>query len=380
MDNCTNTDYEIIFTGAGEAVKKDADAICLRYKDEKDENGAKKYRVLIYDGGFESNAKAMQEFMNGHFFKGEQPQKIDYVIASHMDVDHVSGLGYILENYEVGTLYVNLPWNYIAELYEKVNDGRITKESLANRLKEKYAELATLEKIAVERRVKIEEVFAGKIIGGRFCVLSPSKEFFLENIAASAKIDFLDGGQESSPNRLEKIFLKAKEALLKMMPARWSEENLREDVETSAENETSIVLLGKMGADKNLLLTGDAGVQALKAAIDKMEEIGITSSSIEFYQIPHHGSKHNISPSILNSLVGPKVSEDETTSKVAFVSTAKGSDHPRKIVINGFITRGVKVFDTNGAHLRHCAGGMPSLKWGEAISEVFSEEVEEWED
>lgn len=39
----------------------------------------------------------------------------------------------------------------------------------------------------------------------------------------------------------------------------WQDEKLREDVETTSENEMSVVVLGKMD-EENFLLTGDAGI------------------------------------------------------------------------------------------------------------------------
>lgn len=375
-----NVDYEIIFTGAGDKVEKDADAICLRYKSGTDASGNDEYKTLVYDCGFEANANAAQDFMNGHFFAGGKARKIDYVVASHMDADHISGLKLILENYEVGALYANLPWNYTDELYDKINDARITKESLAERLKSSYSNLDDLEKVAKKQKIEIKETFAGELIGDKIRVLSPSKDFFLENIATSAKNEFLESKEEPTANALEKLLLGVKETIRKVK-AFWEEENLREAVETSAENETSVILFGEMGTDRNFLLTGDAGVKALNAATKQAEKMGIIlAESVSFYQIPHHGSKHNVSPSVLDSIVGPKVAKGTIGRKTAFVSTAKGSDHPRKIVLNGFITRGVKAFNSNGAHLRHHVGSMPNIEgWGTATPEEFSDEVEAWE-
>ena len=51
----------------------------------------------------------------------------------------------------------------------------------------------------------------------------------------------------------------------------WQDEKLREDVETTSENEMSVVVLGKMD-EENFLLTGDAGIRALDSAIVYAEE------------------------------------------------------------------------------------------------------------
>ena len=46
---------------------------------------------------------------------------------------------------------------------------------------------------------------------------------------------------------------------------------------------------------------------------------------MKFLQIPHHGGRHNVSPSILDRLIGEIVDEDETIGKTAFVSVVSSS-------------------------------------------------------
>lgn len=46
---------------------------------------------------------------------------------------------------------MNRPWKYVDDLFDKINDGRITKESLARRLREKYKTIADIEDMAKEK-------------------------------------------------------------------------------------------------------------------------------------------------------------------------------------------------------------------------------------
>lgn len=67
----------------------------------------------------------------------------------------------------------------------------------------------------------------------------------------------------------------------------WDIETLRESETTSAENETSVILRGKVDGS-GFILTGDAGIGSLNRAIDYMEKIGENIvEDISFYQVPH---------------------------------------------------------------------------------------------
>ena len=159
----------------------------------------------------------------------------------------------------------------------------------------------------------------------------------------------------------------------------WTGELLRENVSTTAENETSIVLLGDMG-EELFLLTGDAGIRSLNQAIDVAPEYGYKLTDVKVYQIPHHGGRHNVSPSVLDSLVGSKIGDSESPTKTAIVSVSKGSDHPKKMVTNAFIRRGAKVFEARTNILRHSLNMPEREGWVTAKKIEFSETVEDWND
>ena len=167
--------YEIDFIGVGDEVKKDADAITIRWKDD---NGD--YKIAVYDGGLQAHGDKIVEHLNEYYFSDSTDKVIDCVICSHSDLDHASGLKRILEEFEVKKLYMNRPWLYIDDVWDSVSDGRITKESLCERLKKEYQYISDLEKMAEDKKIEICEAFQGKIIEGQLEILSPSKEFYLE--------------------------------------------------------------------------------------------------------------------------------------------------------------------------------------------------------
>ena len=358
--------YEIDFIATKEN-KGNADAICFRY--EKDD----KFINVVYDGGSKVLANKLIEHLEEFYFKNEYYPKIDYLICSHPDQNHASGLIEVIEKVEIGKIIMNIPWNYIDDIWDNVNDGRISKESLEKRLKDDYPYVAKIEELAQEKGIEIIEGFEDKEINENLKILSPSKEFFIELLKKSKKTKYLDEDDyksniytESAKNILSKFTNWIKEL--------WGKDSLKEDVETSEENEMSIVLLGDMEENK-FLLTGDVGIKGL----EKANKIGTPLTEVNFYQIPHHGSRHNLSPSIMNKMVGNIVSERMKLKKVAYASVAYESDYPRKAVVNAFIRRGVQVYKTDGYTITYSHLTSERLGWS-SISELsFNEKVEDWD-
>jgi hypothetical protein len=359
--------YEIDFIGIPEETG-DADAICFRYYD----NELKRYRVFVYDGGTQKYGEALKEHLNTHYFPNDWNPVIDAVICSHPDQDHASGLSVILENFTVKCLYMNRPWLYIDKIVKHVDDGRITERSLEQRLREAYPYVDALEKLANEKNIPIKTAFQGSKISDILYIFSPSKDFFLQKLVASQKTPLTEDS-----NGFSAMFSYVKKSIQATFES-WTQELLREDVETSAENEMSIVLLGAM-EQEGFLLTGDVGIGGLTETINYSNSLNFDIKEVSFYQIPHHGGRHNISPSVLNRLIGKRVTEGALPTKTAFVSVAKNSDHPKKMVVNAFIRRGVKVCKTDGCTVYHHIG-TPSRNWGPIDSLEFSSEVEDWDD
>jgi beta-lactamase superfamily II metal-dependent hydrolase len=97
-------------------------------------------------------------------------------------------------------------------------------------------------------------------------------------------------------------------------------------------------------------------------------------------QVPHHGSRHNVSTSVLDRILGTRKSaNDGVFTKSAFVSAGKESTtHPRKMVTNAFNRRGAKPYATKGVPIHHYHD-MPNRGWGAATAVEFASQVESWD-
>ena len=374
--------YEIDYIGVkADKATKDADAICLRWKTGIALNGMPIYKVGVIDGGFEAHGNAMIAHMNQYYFddaegvKSKEKKTIDFVVVTHPDQDHAIGLKQVLKAFDVKKIYMNRPWLYVDELFDKVNDGRITKQSLRERLRNNYETIADIENIAEENKIPIYEAFEGTYVENEILILSPEKQFYLDLLVESEKTPLQEQAAFNQDGLFGRIANAVKAYIVNKFED-WDIETLRENEETSAENETSVVLRGLVEGD-GFLLTGDAGIRA----IDYMEQIGEdVISEISFYQIPHHGGRHNVSPSLLDRMVGQRVKKGATRNKTAYASVAEGSDHPLKMVTNAYIRRGVSTYETNGNTICHHCGQMPKRGWTQLKMIEFADYVEEWDD
>lgn len=266
---------------------------------------------------------------------------------------------------------MNRPWLYADQLeciYS--NDGRVTSNSIENELYNDFPFIKHIEDLANKYSIEIKEAFQGKLIGNRLWLLSPDKEFYLEKIASSTKTKRL---KEESTSETATF----KSQSLGTLKETWYDEQLREGETTDAENETSLVVLGDMD-EETFLLAGDAGNEALDNSIEFAFTNGVDlAMEVKIYSMPHHGGRHNVSPSLLNKLIGPIRSEDVIARKLAIASVAEGSDHPKKMVVNAFKRRGVKVYITAGSIHWHHHGNMPKrARFSRAEELPFYHDVE----
>ena len=326
--------YEIDFLPVGNG-DKSGDAICLRWEEN---NG---YKVMIIDGGTKDSGERIVE----HIKKYYKTTKVDYVVNTHPDQDHASGLSIVLEKLEVGELWIHCPWNYTKQIIDYFKDGRITEESLKRRLEKSFSYSKPLEEMAIEKNITIKEPFQGKMIG-IFEVLSPSKQWYLYDL-----IPDFSKTPDKKEGMIKEGFESLKEKILAWIEEDLDKETLKIDGTTSSDNESSVILYANID-NKGILFTGDAGSRALNKAYVFKEEI---SENLRFIQVPHHGSRNNVNSDILDKILGDKGQEEKI--KVAFISASKDSTkHPRQTVINAFYRRGCKVIATQGSSKWHHSG------------------------
>lgn len=359
--------FEIEFHPVGDGTKA-GDAITIRYGQPG------QYKVIVIDGGTEDSGQAIVKHIRTTYGANTV---ISDVISTHPDTDHCSGLRVILRELQVERLWIHGLWYHAGEMLELFADKRWTKEGLAEAIRKEYSIVDELIALAFEKGVEVHEPFAGAAIGP-FTVLSPNKATYQHLVPQFRKtpncnVDLLKereiwigDGQKGGFG----TFLKAiAEAVTSWIPETWDNERLKEGAVTAAENESSTVLYGNFDGSC-ILLTADAGVNALQWACDNAAVLGLDISQAKLIQVPHHGSRSNVTPSILNQLLGPIVPSNAPEAKIAVVSAPKEDDkHPRKMVLNAFKRRGAGVRSTQGSRYRY-HNGMPARS-NENPADVF---------
>ena len=353
--------FEIEFLTVGDT-GRNGDCILVRYR----EDGA--YKILAYDGGVKSSGEAMVRHIQEYY----KTDTVDFLVNSHPDNDHASGLSVVLEKLKVKELWMHRPWLYCDEICHYFKDGRITNKSLARRFQEKMSAAYRLEVLATERDIPIKEPFYGEFIGP-FQVLSPERNWYIHELVQ----EFNKTPEQKNTLNTEDFRGFLHESIQKIFE-NWDKETLKNNVTTSAENESSVILFANMHNNR-VLLTGDAGVRALTQALDNAEYSGLNIQNCDFVQMPHHGSRHNVSPEVLDRLLGPRVSKGFTPTKISYVSVGpKSKTHPRQAVVNAFIRRGYKVYKTtrtNGV-IKHHRGLSKREGWVSITEVPFLEKVD----
>lgn len=356
---------EVDFIGVPN-VKDDYDAIAFRILD----NG----RLLncVFDGGTSVVGDALVEHLRKYYGKitGSLP-KLDYVFCSHGDRDHSAGLATLLKTVRVENVIINFPWDVLDELYERRKNRSLTKEGLLKQLRRNYPELAELDDIVKAKKINRISGFVEDFCIDGFSLLSPLRKFYVDKIAESDK----------SPGMIVEA---ADEAFHGSGEEGWEtavkyKDSLRNEVSTTPENETSLVLYVEGGGNP-VLLTGDAGVESLGCAVQVANTLGVDFGRLQIVQVPHHGGRHNVTSSILDEILGPVQFVSEEDYKWAFVSVGNGSDHPKRCVTNAFWNRGWNVYVSSKGSLHGVKGsGFPKRNWESQAPIGFSSRVEKWD-
>jgi beta-lactamase superfamily II metal-dependent hydrolase len=304
--------------------------------------------VHVIDGGYTETGQKILDHVSKYYGK----EHIDVVTVSHSDGDHVLGLKTVLSNGSVGALVMNRPWLYAAELIERFPTYNSV-DALARALRRAYNYIADLEDIAVSRNIPIYDAFQGREIGC-FRVMAPTKDRYLSLIAESDRTPTSEAATLG-----ESIFStmsKAAKALANLVSSAWNEEYFPTSA-TNRENEMSLIQYAEIDGVK-ILLTGDAGREALQEFVDAAPFYGIQLPGIDRFQVPHHGSRRNVSTELLDAILGPRIPRHQATGGrfSAFISSAlEDPHHPKKAVERAIHHRDGRVIATEGVdkYTRH---------------------------
>ena len=176
----TISKFEIRFFSVGNS-KKGGDAILIRLYD-KDNNPT----VIVIDGGYSDNGQEILDYLTNCGL-----DKIDLVVNTHPDMDHISGLIAIFkdENIKIGKLLMNRPWRDANLKVTYFEDGRITEKSLNKRLTESFKQAYQLEQLAIGKigENNIVHPVRGNVYFDVLKIIGPSTDLYRKHLLASDK-------------------------------------------------------------------------------------------------------------------------------------------------------------------------------------------------
>lgn len=188
--------------------------------------------LVVYDCGCEEHAQRVLDYMCQHGYRQAK------IVLSHNDADHFDGIPHLIERGAVSAVYTLLLLKYKDELLNRIGDRRLTRDSIARRIEDVYANIYSL-----GGSVALKDMFVDTTVASGIMILGPDKEYALDAVA-------------------------------KRIDNRKSDNIDKETIVNAVSAQLSVV-----SGNKKLLLTGDSSFAAIEEAVKTHNAI----------QLPHHG-------------------------------------------------------------------------------------------
>ena len=349
--------FEIDVLGVGDA-SKGGDAIAFRYGDLL--STPIQQKVIVVDGGYTKNGDELYELITKRY----NTKQIYIAILTHPDDDHVQGLKRLFEydDIKVANLIMHRPWNNKSVINAEYADGRITNNSIAERLKSTFSCAYELSCLAEKKSTKIIEpsIYSHNLaMDANLSILAPSNDWYLKKILESDKTPLCEG---TETKRITFSDVDEDEDYKVGEIVEWK----YDDPHTTPINETSIVALFEHNNVK-VLFTGDVGREGLRLAMEEANRQNISVNDLKIFISPHHGSRKNITPELMDCI----------KSTFTFLSTPKKGDphHPSRRLVNKYIEKGHRLFSTNGNSM-HWGIDCPERNWGKKENLTYYSKIE----
>lgn len=318
------TMHEVDYLWVGEK-SNTGDAIACRFTEPQ----TQATRVVVIDGGFRETGERIADLIEKYY----KTSVIDLVVCTHPDDDHVMGLFALLERMEVRRLLIHRPSRY----------GFTAKDGVKSDLVEDLVDTALRNGVTVD-----DAFYAGTTyFQGALAIAGPSEDYYAQLLAEQKGIS---ASAVSKMAHAAPVFASAVARKVRSLFGDPGETMTGDNGGTTPRNNSSMILDLQVDG-RRALFSGDAGAPALERAADKLDNMGRSGPEIDLFHFPHHGSRHNLTPGLLDRLLG--LPREGAARGISVASVGKEAhDHPRPEVANAIKRRGYPVFCTRGISLR----------------------------
>lgn len=307
------------------------DAILIRFPG----NHGKFVNILI-DGGY---VKTYQSVLKPHLIKiRDLGEKIDLLILSHYDNDHIGGILSFIRDKDFQPTFVDTWWTNV-DVALGTADGKISTGQLMM-LKDFLDQKGKSPKVPLTN-----EHPAFHLFGAEITLLSPTRNGYL------TALNF----QESHPTQIAAAndHLVPLEDLSKKV-------QIEAEMDPSIPNQSSIAILLKISG-VNFLLLADAHPGIVASSLTKLGYSDKHRLKLEWMKVSHHGSKLNTSNSLLDCI--------ETQNYIFSVNGINRSGLPHKETLVRILERSFRD-NTHVLYLHFTHNDFP-------LSKIFSSDPDE---
>jgi len=286
---------------------------------------------ILIDGGSEATSDTLIRHLS-EITKG----KINIVIATHIDNDHIGGLKNVVKNMEVERFILNVPGNLKNWMTARDEFKRLGERVIS--LKKLVENLSTAEELLnliSQNNIPLESAYAGKD-------WSHGEEFIVRTL---------------NPTEQRLTVAWADEVLTKTIREPIIEEG--KAPKTSPRNDAGIVLELVYKNSPYALFTADVGADVLKEVIGK--------KTYTILKVPHHGSNTGLDEDLINRIKPVH----------AYLSVGENNfGHPATEVLDIIRNVGAKVFCTN--RTKYCRRDCDYEGFGNLCYRKDKEKREDW--
>ena len=328
--------HEVDFLAVGDGARS-GDAIALRFT-RPDTNST---AHIIIDAGFQPTGDQIVEFVQERY----RTRTIDLAVLTHPDGDHIGGMGTVVRELDVAALALH----------------RLSTHGGASLPAAK--EVEDLCKVAKENGTAVYDAFRGLHGFGRSVLIAgPTQAYYEQQVQAQVEEAAAAATAPRVGGRIAEAVQKLAAQALSVFPV---ESSFDDAGGTNPRNNSSVILDVRL-ATARLLFTGDAGVPAITAALDYLDAEGRSDRWPALFQVPHHGSRHNLDLATIERVAGPKT-KDRRGSAFVSISKDAASDprYPSPRVTNALGRRGYFVGQTAGQNIwTHSPDAPPRADYG----------------